>query len=62
MDIDTYVLTALAYTQIQRYDEAIEQLEIAKTFATDEAVIDKLSEYIEKVEQEKRVEKEGRIN
>ena len=53
MDIDTYVLTALAYTQIQRYDEAIEQLEIAKTFATDEAVIDKLSEYIEKVEQEK---------
>jgi len=52
-DIDTYVITALAYTKVQRYAEAIEQLRIAKTFTADETVIEKLDGYIAKVEQEK---------
>ena len=54
-DIDTYVITALAYTKVQRYAEAIEQLKIAKTFTADKAIIQKLDGYIAKVEQEKRL-------
>jgi tetratricopeptide (TPR) repeat protein len=54
-DIDTYIITALAYTKIQRYAEAKEQLKIARTFTSDETVIDKLNGYIEKIEQEERL-------
>ncbi|MBN2539780.1 MAG: tetratricopeptide repeat protein, partial [Deltaproteobacteria bacterium] len=54
-DIDTYVITALAYTKAQRYAEAIERLNIAKTFTADEAVIQKLDDYINKIEEEKRL-------
>lgn len=53
-DIDTYVITALAYTNIQRYAEAIEQLEIAKTFTSNKTVIQKLDGYIEKLEERGR--------
>ncbi len=53
-DIDTYVITALAYINIQRYAVAKEQLKIAKTFTTDETVIQKLDGYTEKIEQEER--------
>lgn len=51
-DIDVYVLTALAYTKLQRYTEAIEQIKTAKTFTDDKAVIQKLDSYINKIEQE----------
>ncbi|MBN1414528.1 MAG: tetratricopeptide repeat protein [Bacteroidales bacterium] len=54
-DIDAYVITALAYTRINRYDKAIEQLKIAKSFSSDKAVIQKIDDYINKIEQEKRM-------
>ena len=51
--IDAYVLTALAYTKMKRYAEAIERLKIAEAFTEDKAVIKKLNDYINKIEQEK---------
>ena len=51
-DIDTHVITALAYTKAQRYAEAIEQLMTAKAWTRDKAVIQKLDGYIKKIEQE----------
>jgi tetratricopeptide (TPR) repeat protein len=53
-DINTYVLTALAYTRVQKFAEAIEQLKTARTFTSDETVIQKLDDYIHKIEEEKR--------
>ena len=53
-DIDTHVITALAYTKAQKYTEAIEQLKTAKAWTTDQAVIQKLDGYIKKIEQERQ--------
>jgi tetratricopeptide (TPR) repeat protein len=50
-DLDSYVNLALAYTQIQSYDKAIEQLEIAKSRTSDAQIIERLNSYIQKVEQ-----------
>ncbi len=50
-DVDAYVNVALAYSHLHRYDDAIDQLEIAKTRTNDPAVINKLNGYIGKLEQ-----------
>lgn len=52
-DIDTHVNLALAYAQMGNYDQAIERLEIAKNWTEDEAIIQKLNGYIEKLKQER---------
>jgi tetratricopeptide (TPR) repeat protein len=52
-DIDTYVNLALAYVQRENYDQVIEQLETAKNWTENEAIIDKLNGYIKKLEQER---------
>jgi tetratricopeptide (TPR) repeat protein len=49
-DVDAYVNLAVAYSHLHRYDEAIEQLELAKTKTTDPVAIGKLNGYIEKLE------------
>jgi|LGVE01.1.fsa_nt_gb tetratricopeptide (TPR) repeat protein len=54
-DIDTYVIIALAYINIQKYAEAKEHLKIAKTFTTNERIIQQLDDYIEKIEEEERL-------
>ena len=48
-DLEAYVNLAVAYSHLHRYDEAIEQLELAKTKTNDPAAIGKLNGYIEKV-------------
>jgi tetratricopeptide (TPR) repeat protein len=50
-DLDSYVNLALAYIELHKYQDAIDQLEIAKTRTADEAAIQKLSSYVEKVRQ-----------
>lgn len=55
-DIDAYVIAALAWTKMQQYAEAIEQLLLARTFTSDKAVIRKLDEYISKINQAKSPE------
>ena len=40
----------MAYTHLKRYDEAREQLELAKTKTNDPVAIGKLNGYIEKLE------------
>jgi tetratricopeptide (TPR) repeat protein len=49
-DVDAYVNLAVAYSHLHRYDEAIEQLELAKTKTNDPVAIGKLNGYIEKLE------------
>mgnify|MGYP001032690003 FL=1 len=49
-DVDAYVNLAVAYTHLNRFDEAREQLELAKTKTNDPAAIGKLNGYIEKLE------------
>lgn len=49
-DVDAYVQLAVAYSHLQRYDEAIAQLELARTKTSDPAAIAKLNEYIKKLE------------
>jgi tetratricopeptide (TPR) repeat protein len=49
-DVDSYANLADAYYRLHRYDEAIEQLELAKTKTTDPVAIGKLNGYIEKLE------------
>jgi tetratricopeptide (TPR) repeat protein len=53
-DIDSYVLTALAYAEADQYDDARAELETAKSMTTDKQVIKKLDHYIEKLEQARR--------
>jgi len=52
-DIDAYVLSALAYTKAKDYEQAMAQLKTAKTFTADQAVIQKLDDYLSKIEQKK---------
>jgi tetratricopeptide (TPR) repeat protein len=49
-DIDAYLNLAAAYFRLQRYNEAIEELELAKTKTNDPVVIGKLNGFIEKLE------------
>lgn len=51
-DIDSYVLTALAYAEVQRYAEARAQLEIVKNMTADLRIIEKLDSYLEKLDQQ----------
>jgi len=53
-DVDAYVNLAVAYSHLRRYDEAIEQLELAKTKTNDPVAIGKLNGYIEKLEKARR--------
>jgi tetratricopeptide (TPR) repeat protein len=53
-DIDSYVLTALAYAEAQRYAEARVQLEIAKNMTADLRIIEKLDGYLEKLDQQRQ--------
>ncbi len=48
-DLDAYVLTALAYTQLELWAEALLQLETAKTQTVDQEAIRKLDGYIQKI-------------
>jgi len=48
-NIDTYAQLALCYTQLNQFDEAIQELEIAKTKTDNPEVIGKLDEYIRKI-------------
>ena len=48
-NIDTYVQLALCYTRLNQFDEAIRELEIAKTKTDDPGVITKLDKYIRKI-------------
>ena len=52
-DIDSYVLLAVTYTQMDRYQDAIQQLETAKLRTTDREVIAKLDGYIQKARERK---------
>jgi tetratricopeptide (TPR) repeat protein len=49
-DVDAYVNLAVAYSHLNKYDKAIEQLELAKTKTSDPVAIGKLNGYIEKLE------------
>lgn len=51
-DIDSYVLTALAYAEAQKYSEAQEELENAKNMTADPVILKKLDGYIEKIEKQ----------
>jgi tetratricopeptide (TPR) repeat protein len=48
-DIDAYLLLALSYTQADRFAEALQTLETAKTMTDDPEVIGKLDGYIKKI-------------
>ena len=50
-NIDNYLNMALALTELGNFDEAIYYLEEAKTKTTDNQIIQKLNEYIAKIEQ-----------
>jgi tetratricopeptide (TPR) repeat protein len=50
-DLDTYVHLALAYVEMEKTGKAIRALEIAKTWTTDETIIERLNGYIAKLEQ-----------
>jgi len=50
-DVDSYVNLSLAYIKLQRYDDAIRELENAKAQTSDGSVIKKLDEYIQKIQQ-----------
>ncbi|MDB4442577.1 tetratricopeptide repeat protein [bacterium] len=53
-DVDSYLYAASAYEKAKKYDEAIEQLEVAKSQTTSSEIIDKLDSYIEKIEQRRQ--------
>jgi Flp pilus assembly protein TadD len=48
-DIDAYLFLALSYTQADRFPEAEQALETAKTVTNDPEVIGKLDGYIKKI-------------
>jgi tetratricopeptide (TPR) repeat protein len=48
-DIDAHLLLALSYTQSDRFAEAVQTLETAKTMTDDPEVIGKLDGYIRKI-------------
>lgn len=50
-DIDVYVKLASAYARLYQYSEAIEQLEKAKTFTSEETVVTQLNDFIKRLEQ-----------
>ena len=52
-DIDAHVQIALSYTQIERFADAVQQLEIAKTRTDNPEVIGKLNGYIRKIKEHK---------
>jgi len=52
-DIDAFVLLALSYTEINKFPEAIEALQAAKTHTSDQGVVGKLDGYIEKIGERK---------
>lgn len=52
-DIDAYVLAASAYTKAKDYDQAMVQLKTAKTLIADQAVIQKLDDYLGRIQQKK---------
>jgi len=49
-NIDAHVVLALTLTKLNKLEDAIAQLENAKTWTTDEKVLQKLNEYIQKIE------------
>jgi tetratricopeptide (TPR) repeat protein len=49
-DIDVYVKLASAYVKLKQYSEAIEQLEKAKTFTAEKIMIDRLNDFIQRLE------------
>jgi tetratricopeptide (TPR) repeat protein len=51
LDIDAYLQLALSYTQMDRFEEAIQELEIAKTKTNDPEAIGKLDGYIQKIKE-----------
>lgn len=50
-DIDVYLKIASAYAKLQKYSEAIEQLEKAKTISSEETIINRLNDFIKRLEQ-----------
>jgi len=50
-DIDVYVKLASAYAKLHQYSEAIEQLEKAKTFTSENVVLNRLNDFIKRLEQ-----------
>ena len=50
-DVDSYVNLSLAYIKLERYDDAIQELENAKAQTSDKSVIKRLDEYIQKIQQ-----------
>ena len=52
-DVDAYVQLALTFTHLEQYDEAIRQLEVAKTRTRDPDVLSRLDGYIQKVRERK---------
>ena len=49
-DIDAHVVLALTLTKMNKFEDAIAQLQNAKTWTTDEKILEKLNEYIQKLE------------
>jgi len=52
-DLDAYVQTALAYIELDRFDEAVRQLELAKTQTDDPEAVRRLEGYIQKIRERK---------
>ncbi len=48
-DVDAYVQAAASYTELQRFDEAVRQLEIARAQTGDPDIVQKLDGYIQKI-------------
>lgn len=53
-DIDSYVLTALAYAEAGKYEDARAELETAKSMTTDKQILKKLDDYMEKLDREEQ--------
>lgn len=53
-DIDSYVLTALAYAEAGKYVDARARLETAKRMTTDEKILGKLDDYIKKLDEKEK--------
>jgi tetratricopeptide (TPR) repeat protein len=52
-DLDAYVQIALAYIELERFDEAIRQIELAKTQTDDPQAVQKLEGYVQKIRERK---------
>jgi tetratricopeptide (TPR) repeat protein len=52
-DVDAFVQLALTYTYLNRDDQAIEQLQIARSHTNDPVAIGKLDGYIQKIREKK---------